>query len=391
VDSDPKDKPDVTVLMPCLNERAALPCAVESARAALAELNREGLAGEVLVSDNGSTDGSAELAAELGCRVTHCAKRGYGNALIVGLGEARGRFIIMGDADGSYDFLDAVPMVARLRDGYDLCTGNRFAGGVEPGAMPWKNRVIGNPVLSGILNLFYRSGIHDAHCGLRALTKEAFERMSLDSPGMEFASEMVVKASMMGLRRTEVPVTLHKARRDRPPHLRPWRDGWRHLRFLLMFSPLWLYFLPSALLVLASSAVFVLLLATPPGHVFSLGPFWIGDHWMILAGGVFYVGYSGILLGIVSLVHSVSQGYRRLTPLVTRVYRLTSLENAGLVGVVLCVAATAVFAHVFVAWSGTDFGPLSMTREMVVGTTLLATGVETVFVGFLLSLVRGPD
>ena len=237
---DPSEpKIDVTILMPCLNESKTLSLCITSARAALDELQPLGLTGEILISDNGSTDGSQKIASDLGVRTVTCLEPGYGNALISGARAARGRYIVMGDADASYDFKEAVPMVLKLRDGYDVCLGSRFKGRIAPGAMPWKNRFIGNPLLTGLLNLFYRSGLSDAHCGLRAVTRQAFDRMSLNCPGMEFASEMVVKACLQNLKRAEVPVTLYKDLRGRSPHLKPWSDGKRHVRFLLnLMEPL---------------------------------------------------------------------------------------------------------------------------------------------------------
>lgn len=219
---------DVSIVMPCLDEAQCLPVCIAAAREALAVLHAEdGLTGEVVIADNGSTDGSQLVARAHGARVVDVAARGYGAALIGGFRGASGRFLVMGDADGSYDFREAVGLVRRLVAGADLCMGNRFAGGIAPGAMPWKNRWIGNPVLTGILNLFFRSGIGDAHCGLRALTRDCFERLALTGSGMEFASEMVIKAALKHERIAEEPVTLAPDLRDRAPHLRPWRDGWR--------------------------------------------------------------------------------------------------------------------------------------------------------------------
>jgi hypothetical protein len=267
--------------------------------------------------------------------------------------------------------------------------GNRFRGEIQAGAMPWKNRYLGNPVLSSLLNLFYRSGLGDAHCGLRAFTKEAFERMRLSSPGMEFASEMVVKTALLGLRADEVPVTLRPDARGRPPHLRPWRDGWRHLRFLLMLSPFWMYVLPSVLLLTLSLLLGGALLATPPGEVLRLGPLWFGDHWMVLLGAFFGVGYSGLLLGLATWLYSVRRGYRRVGPFAARWMRAVSLENALLLAAALLLAGGAVFLHVLAAWSAGGFGPLAKLREMVVASTLLATGLKTVFWGFILAFLLG--
>ena len=237
---------DVSIVLPCLNERQALGHCLDSARQALDIIAaRHGLSGEIVVADNGSTDGSRDLAISIGARLVDVPVPGYGAALRGGLASAEGRFLVMGDADGSYDFREAVPMVEALLDGADICMGSRFKGGIAPGAMPWMNRYIGNPILTGLLNLLFHCKVDDAHCGLRALTKPCFERLRLDGSGMEFASEMLLKAVLLEQRIAEVGVTLRPDRRGRPPHLRPWRDGWRHLRYLLMLSPFWLFGLPA--------------------------------------------------------------------------------------------------------------------------------------------------
>lgn len=381
------ERTDVSIVLPCLNEAQTLPAAIASARAALSQLAQLGLTGEIVVSDNGSSDGSVALAAARGCRVVPAARRGYGNALLSGIRGSRGRYVVMGDADGSYDFCEAVPMVRRLMDGYELCMGNRFTGEIRPGAMPWKNRYIGNPVLSGILNILFRARLGDAHCGLRAFTREAFDAMRLHAGGMEFASEMVVKAALLDLRRTEVPITLHPDGRDRAPHLRPYRDGWRHLRFMLMMNPFWLYLLPATLLLGFAACVFAALLETPAGQVFRLGGLWIGDHWLILAGGAASIGYMGLILTLVALAYGVREGYRRASPRLVRVCRWCSLERAlGLAGV-LAAAGMGLLLYVFCVWRGASFGPLAKTREMVLATALLVNAVQTVFGGFLLAFV----
>src|SRR5438132_3039775 len=252
--------PEVSIVMPCLNEARTVGRCVEKAGHALQEL---GINGEVVVADNGSTDGSQTIAREHGARVIDVERRGYGSALQAGIAAARGTYVIMGDADDSYDFSRIEPFVSKLRAGHDLVMGNRFQGGILPGAMPWSHRYIGNPILSGILNLFFHTPIHDAHCGLRGFRKDAYARLGLTTPGMEFASEMVVKASMQRQKITEVPIVLHPDGRDRPPHLRSFRDGWRHLRFLLLHCPLWLYLVPAALLLVVGSGLMAWLTAGP--------------------------------------------------------------------------------------------------------------------------------
>jgi len=389
---EPDPTVDVTIVMPCLNEAKTLPLCIPVAFEALALLkSRLGLSGEVVVSDNGSTDGSHDLARSLGARVVRCRRRGYGAALTAGIQAAAGRFIVMGDADGSYDFREAVPMVERLAEGYDVCMGSRFRGEIKPGAMPWKNHHIGNPLLTGILNLFFRSGLSDAHCGLRAFTKRAFLAINPTSNGMEFASEMVIKPTLLGLRCTEVPVTLHPDGRGRPPHLRPWRDGWRHLRYLVMLSPLWLYFVPALALGVLGITILALVLAAPPGGVTRIGRFWVGDHWAVLASGCLAIAHQTALLGLAATLYGAREGYRVVTPLLRSVYWATRLEHMLAAGAALCLAGVGVLAYVVLTWRAGGYGTLQMIREMVTASTLLVVGLQTTFGGFLLSVIGGNE
>ncbi len=379
---------DVTILMPCLNESESLPYCIDMARNALAKLKRKGLTGEILISDNGSEDGSQQLARQLGCRVVECFDKGYGNAIIYGSQNARGKYIIMGDADGSYDFSEAVPMIEKLRQGYDLCMGSRMKGKILPGAMPWKNRYIGNPILTGLLNLFYRSGFSDAHCGLRAYTKEALKRMKLVAGGMELASEMVVKATILNLKRTEVPITLYPDRRNRAPHLNPWKDGWRHLKFLLIFSPLWLFFVPALILLVLSSFIFILLLFfTPPGEVFSHGFLKIGDHWAILAGGMMASSVQIAMFGLGSLIYSINNQYRRLSPKFLRKYLSIKLEYMLICGVLFMLAGFGIIGYIIYIWSLADYDFLYRIREMTFATVLILIGLQVFFSGFFFSVL----
>src|SRR6202163_1487062 len=246
--------------MPCLNEAETLATCIQKAQRAIAN---EGLAAEIIVADNGSTDGSQVIAKELGARVVSVSRKGYGSALIGGIDAAHGRFVIMGDADDSYDFTAIAPLIEKLRDGCDLVVGNRFMGGIEPGAMPWSHRWVGNPVLTLISRIFFHTPVGDAHCGLRGFRKDAYERMKLRATGMEFASEMVIKASLKGMRIDEVPVKLRPDGRSRPPHLRTWRIAWRHLHFMLLFSPRWLFLYPGLVLFAVGAVLSALLVAGP--------------------------------------------------------------------------------------------------------------------------------
>lgn len=378
--------------MPCLNEVRTLPACMDSAWAALQALKDErGMSGEIVVADNGSADGSVALAESLGARVVHCNVRGYGSALRCGALAARGRYIVMGDADASYDFRDAIPMVEKLELGSALCMGSRFSGKIMPGAMPWKNRYIGNPILTGVLNRLFRSGFSDAHCGLRAFTKQAFLHINPTSAGMEFASELVIKASLLGCRRSEVPIVLRPDGRDRPPHLRPFRDGWRHLRYLIMLSPAWLYLIPGLVLIAAGVTIFGLLLASPAGAVVSLGPLRFGDHWMPLGMGMTVCGHLSVLFAMAATLVGIRNGYRRATPALAILYRCSRLESLLLVSLVFVATGLAIIGDVLWTWAGQHFGALSMERQMVVGTTACVLGVQSFLGAFLLSVIAGNE
>lgn len=378
----------VSIVMPCLNEKQSLPHCVLNARAALADIEkRYGLKGEIIVADNGSTDGSQMLATGLGARVVDVPRRGYGAALIGGAGAARGRFLVMGDSDGSYDFTDGVAMVGALIDGADLCMGSRFKGGIEPGAMPWKNRYIGNPALTGILNLFFRAGVDDAHCGLRALTKDAFERLGLTGTGMEFASEMVVKASLRKLRIVQTPAKLSRDLRDRPPHLRPWRDGWRHLRYLFLSSPTWAFGVP-ALIAMAASGV---VLAVPLLHLAGVleGPSRFGASWTIAAGFLFANGHLALIMAVGSHLHGVKSGERLLKPVIRRFANFLTLEAMLAAGAAFIAAGLFGFAVIADYWAQSGFVALPNTLPLVLSALSCAIGVQTIFGGFLLGVILG--
>ena len=352
-----EDRPmDVSVVIPCLNESATLPVCIGEARSLLEDVRaRWDLSGEVVVADNGSSDDSRAVAVHCGARVVRVHEKGYGSALRGGIAAARGRYIVMADGDGSYDFREAVAMIDHLRAGTELCMGDRFSGKIMPGAMPWKNRHIGNPLLSGILNLLFRSGLRDAHCGLRAFTKAAFDRMCLSAKGMEFASEMVIKATLLGLLRAEVPVTLRPDLRDRPPHLRPWRDGWRHLRYLFMLSPGWLFFIPSAISALLGTLVYALLLLNTGTEVVRIGPIWFGDHWAIVAGGLMIIAHQAALFGLVTSLFGIRSGYRQPTEQMCRLFRAARLEHMLVAGALLICLGVLVFLATTFSWSLTGF------------------------------------
>jgi len=368
--------------MPCLNEAETLESCIQKAQACLSRL---GIDGEVLVADNGSTDGSQALALRLGARVVDVAPRGYGAALYAGSLAARGRAIIMGDADGSYDFSRLDAFVAALRDGVDLVMGNRFAGGIRPGAMPWKNRYLGNPLLSAIGRLFFRAPVRDFHCGLRGFTQDAFRRMNLQTTGMEFASEMVIKATLLALRIVEVPTTLDPDGRSRPPHLRPWRDGWRHLRFMLLFCPRWLFLYPGLALIGAGTLGTVLVLAgAVPGLQRGLAP-----HALLLASVAVLLGFQAVAFAFCARIYAFTEGLRAHDPRLERLFTRFTLETGLLAGTGLLLAGIAGGALGVVGWSPAGLWTLEPARTILIGiAAAVATclGGQLMLISFLLSV-----
>jgi hypothetical protein len=380
---------DVTIVMPCLNEYQCLPHCIANAREALRRIEQEyGLTGEVVIADNGSTDGSQGLATALGARVVDVAERGYGAALIGGGKAARGRYIMMGDADGSYDFTDGVAMIGELQDGAELCMGSRFKGGITPGAMPWKNQHIGNPVLTGILNLFFRAGISDAHSGLRAIRKDSFLSLGLSGAGMEFASEMVIKAALRRLRIAETPVKLLPDLRDRPPHLRPWRDGWRHLRYLFMLSPTWLFGVPGV----AAFCVGLLILAVALLRSLGLtGPTPFGESWIVVGALLAAVGHMAGLMAIASHLYGVRAGYRLPKRSLSAARHVLTLETCVIAGVSLIAGSVAAMAGIAVYWGAGSFAALPSILPVALAGVTGAIGLQTLFGGFLLAVIAGNE
>ncbi|NQT12356.1 MAG: glycosyltransferase family 2 protein [Planctomycetes bacterium] len=379
------DRPLVSVVMPCLDEERTVASCVQKALHVMAEM---GVAGEVVVSDNGSTDNSVAEAVEAGARVVHCPERGYGNAVRFGVEASRGDFVIMGDADSSYDFGSIERFIRPLQEGADLVMGNRFLGGIRPGAMPWKNRYLGNPALTKLLNLFFRTGVGDAHCGLRGFSRTAFQRMRLESRGMEFASEMVVKAAKREMQIVEVPTTLDPDGRDRPPHLAPWRDGWRHLKFLLMFSPLHLFLIPGAILVVIG----LLLLLLPAGGTYRIADFHFDVHWMVLGVLLLVVGVQILEFGILARLYTVTHRFPERDPTLEWLRRHLKVEYGLLLGTALFGIGMAIDIWVLMEWIDAQFGQLQRVRPALVATALVAVGVQVVFFSFLFAILdSGAD
>ncbi len=381
---------DVSIVMPCLNEVQSLPHCIANARDALRQIEQDyGLAGEIVIADNGSTDGSQQLATSLGARVVPVARKGYGAAILGGFQAAFGRFLVMGDADGSYDFTDSVAMIGKLTEGADLCMGSRFRGGIAPGAMPWKNRYIGNPALTGMLNLLFRSGIDDAHCGLRAIRKDALDRLNLAGSGMEFASEMVIKASLKKMQIAEVPATLSPDLRDRAPHLRPWRDGWRHLRYLFMLSPTWVFGVPGLAALMLATIIFGTAGAYATGLV--EGTPFFGVSWCVIAAFLASCGHFCLLMGVAMHFHGVRSGYRRLRPSLARLSPLLTLETMLVAGLAIIVIAMTGLGLVGMQWSAGGFEALHNPLALIGSTALGAIGLQTLFGAFVLAIIAGND
>jgi len=380
---------DVTIVMPCLNEVQCLAYCIANAQEALQRIEDEyGLRGEIVVADNGSTDGSQALATRLGARVVPVAARGYGAALIGGSKAAYGEYVLMGDADGSYDFTDGVAMIGKLQEGAELCMGSRFKGGISPGAMPWKNRYIGNPVLTGILNLFFRPGISDAHSGLRAMRKQAFLELGLSGSGMEFASEMVIKAALKRLKIAETPVKLLPDLRDRAPHLRPWRDGWRHLRYLFMLSPTWVFGVPGMLALAAGALILVTAILRSLGLT---GPIPFGESWIVIGALLLAVGHMAGLMAIASHLFGVRAGYRVPRRWLSAARHVLTLETCVIGGAVMMTMSVAASAAIAVYWGAGSFAALPSILPVALAGVTGTIGLQTLFGGFLLAVIGGNE
>lgn len=373
---------EVSAVMPCLNEERTLPGCIEKAQRYFAA---HGIAGQVVVADNGSTDRSVEIALAMNAKVVRQPLRGYGAALMAGFEAADGEFLVMADADGSYDWEAIGPFVAKLREGYDLVMGNRFAGGIRPGAMPALHRYLGNPVLSFLGRLASRTPIGDFHCGMRGLTKSAYRAMQPRTPGMEFATEMVLAAARQGLRIAEVPTVLHPDGRDRPPHLRSFRDGWRHLRFILTCAPDYIYAVPGVALLAAGAALQMLLIGGPV----TVGGFTLGIHFLALGSLLALVGVNVLFLGVIAKL-TIAQMYPNLVSRTARWFLHRFRLEWGLVaGGALVLAGLGIDLAILWRWLESDGAPQDDTiHAAFVATTAIVAGLNAVFGAFLLNLFR---
>ena len=379
-----KKKYQLSIVMPCLNEVETLAVCINKAKHFLIT---NSIDGEIIIADNGSVDGSQEIAERAGARVVHIESKGYGSALIGGIEAAQEEFIIIGDADDSYDFSNLQDFVNALDEGYDLVMGNRFQGGIMPGAMPFLHRYLGNPVLSWLARLFFRSDVRDFHCGLRGFRKEAILSLNLQTTGMEFASEMIVKATMKGLKIKEVPTILYPDGRTRPPHLRTWSDGWRHLRFLLLYSPRWLFFYPGILLAIFGTLISAFLLPMPR----KIGGLTLDINTLMYASFLIILGVQSILFSLFTYVFGVNADLLPKDILTDKLVKNIGLEKGIIfsLGMILLGFASSIGALIY--WGENNFGPIDPTfsmRLVIPGAVLFTLGFQIFFASFFLSILN---
>lgn len=374
----------VSIVMPCLNEAETLATCITKARSFL-RLSQ--IPGEILIADNGSTDGSVAIAQSMGVHVIHVNQKGYGNALREGFEAAQGRYIIMGDADDSYDFSNLMPFIEALESGYDLVIGNRFRGGIMPGAMPVLHQYLGNPVLSWIARLFFKNTIGDFHCGLRGLNRDAVRSLNLQTSGMEFASEMIVKAVMQGLKIKEVPIVLYPDGRTRPPHLRTWSDGWRHLKFLLLYSPRWLFLYPGILLAILGFVISALLIDGPQ----RFGDITLDINTLLYAAFLIILGVQSALFSLFTYVFGVNMGLLPKDAATEKMIQRMGMERGLLLGLSMILLGFISSAGALIYWSQNHFGeidPRVSMRLAIPGAVLFTLGFQILFASFFLGILN---
>ncbi|HEY1587989.1 MAG TPA: glycosyltransferase family 2 protein [Polyangia bacterium] len=377
------ERPELTIVMPCLNEAETLERCIVKAKA---YLEKSKISGEVVIGDNGSTDGSQEIARRCGARVVDVPRRGYGAAIMGAVEAAKGTYVIMGDSDDSYDFSNLDAYVEKLRGGYDLVMGNRFKGGVKPGAMPFLHKYLGNPVLSFIGRLFFKSDIGDFHCGLRGFRQDIVQLIGLQTTGMEFASEMVVKSTLFQLKIAEVPTTLAKDGRSRPPHLRTWRDGWRHLRFLLIYSPRWLFIIPGVLLTLVGLVL---------GGIVQRGPLKLGSsvldtNTLLYCGAAVVIGFQAIVFGLLTRAYGMVSGFLPRKQWLEKFTSTSRLEEGLVGGILVLLVGIAGSVYAVVQWSDAKFGPLvyaDILRVVIPSVVAIIVGFQIMLGAFMLSVL----
>lgn len=368
--------PEISIILPCLNEEKALGSCIDKIREVI---HKNKLDAEIIVSDNGSTDRSCEIASEKRITLVHERERGYGAAYLRGFDTARGQYIFMADADGTYDFEEIPKFINELKAGYEFVIGNRFQGKMEKGAMPWAHKYIGNPVLAAILRIFFRTRIHDTHCGMRALTKEAVTRLKLKTTGMEFASEMIVEALKKGLKIRELPINYHARRGD--SKLQPAADGWRHLRFMLLYSPRFLFLYPGITLFTLGLVALLLLYF----DLLTILGVQLYYHPMFPAALLTITGYQLIIFGLFARTYAITHleekaGFGKL-------YKYITIEKAGIAGIVMGIIGVVIYVLILFKWLKTGFGPLNEVKNSILALTLVTIGIQTVFSGFMLSIL----
>lgn len=376
----------LTILMPCLNEAETLASCINKAKL---QINKSKIKTEILVADNGSTDGSQKIAKLMGAKVINVKEKGYGSAIFYGSLAAKGDWIIVGDSDDSYNFSKLDNFVNKLNEGYELVVGNRFLGGIEKGAMPWKNRYIGNPILTKVGQVFFNCPVKDFHCGLRAYTKSAFKKMDLRTSGMEFASEMIIKANLFKMKIAEVPTTLSKDGRSRPPHLKPWRDGWRHLRFMLLFSPFWLFFVPGLILFLLSAVVYTLLLFGPV----QIGLITFDVHTLFFAQAGIVIGVLSMMFSVFIKVFGIKEGLLPKSSRLKILQKYLKPEFSAIVAFLMILLGLFIGLTALFAWGEVGFGQLTTNlflRKISFSTTLIILGSEILLAVFVLEFLTIP-
>jgi|26BtaG_2_1085354.scaffolds.fasta_scaffold00119_6 glycosyltransferase involved in cell wall biosynthesis len=374
---------ELTIVMPCLNEAETLADCIQKAQRFL---KSNDVTGEIIIADNGSTDGSQQIAELHGARLVNIPKKGYGNALKGGIEVASGTYIIMGDADDSYDFENLMPYVIKLREGHDLVMGNRFKGGIKPGAMPFLHKYLGNPVLSFLGRLFYRIKIGDFHCGLRGFSKEAYHKMDLRTTGMEFASEMIVKSKLNDLKIVEVPTVLHPDGRSRRPHLKTWSDGWRHLRFLMLYSPHWLFLIPSIVMMCIGLVISILLISQPvmvEGIIFDI-------HTLMYSSGMVLIGFQLLVFYALTKIFAVENGLLPKSDRYNRLFKYINLEKGLIIGVIFLIVGFILSCKGLSIWKSTDYGMLQPTdtfRVIIPAVFTILLGVQVILFSLFFSIL----
>lgn len=374
-------QPEISVVLPCLNEENTVGTCIKKI---FASLNENNVNGEIIIADNGSTDRSAEIATSLGARIVHVKNKGYGSALRSGFEAANGKYIIMADADDSYELENLTPFIKKLREGYDLVMGNRFKGGIKKGAMPWHHRYIGNPILSFIGTLFFKTPAHDFHCGIRGFTKRAIEKMNLQTTGMELASEIVIKSSILNMKVCEVPTTLSPDGRDRPPHLRSFRDGWRHLRFLLIYSPTWLFLYPGLILFILGSLISLALFFGPV----NIGFRYIDFHTFIATGTLMFFGINMISFATITRIYAFETGLLPIAPKFFSLFKHINLEKGLLFGFLFLIVGIFLMVKALSLSPNFEQIGFSTSIRLVFGGSIASiTGGQIIFTSFVLSML----